>query len=924
MKEILKKVNLHSQKLAQYYGHYEFLGECLKYGIAPKGLIPKMPLDAFPPEVRHSFINLQYIHALQTTHLLHTQYLNLCTHHKNNLDDTIQVALMAFPHLYKSISNILTRAKGNRIKDKYRLFQKLSKLIAFYNSQGIQVPFPNSIPTHFNLNLRKTNFSNLFYLPPPLPHRQNQHNQSSLSPNTHTPPADADEGNLMNLSSKTLSCSERSVLSKGLSFCPTSKIDIFQITKDILKFGRDLKWKYFWQSHTSSNSGLKLHEALQKFKPPSSNEPPPLPPGHPIDIFLDQILLNISDPNFIANLQSNTHNLTKSENIALSKLKNDESIIVLPADKGSTTVLLNKSDYTNEGLRQLNDSSFYTTVLSDPCEQIVTVIRNYLSCYGPQEGLSDLDISMLTPPNPRTPHFYMLPKIHKQGHPGRPIVASYDCPTERVSAFVDFHLQPLVKRLDSHISDTYHFLEILNSIKIPINTNIILATIDVVSLYTNIPHVEGLQSLNEYLDSRPFPHSPSSKFLIDLAEIVLTKNYFSFENNFYHQIKGTAMGTRMAPSYANLFMGAIETKFLNNEPLKPLLWLRFIDDIFVVWPHSLDNLQVLLQRLNQFSCLKFTHTISTDKITFLDVDILYQQNKFNTSVHFKETNKLQYLHFNSCHPSHTKRSIPHSLTIRGKRICNNSTSLDQYKGIIFDGLCRRDYPPKFLYKHMNRSRYHNTSTTQTQLQNSVRLIIPYFHGAHKIQKLLRDLFPILSNNNLTRNLLSRCPSVTYKQKQNLKSILNNNKRTHNNQPAGTHKCNKPRCKTCPLIKADVALKTPNSPTLYKIQNFACCTTTHCIYILECKHCNSFYIGETTTSLRTRMNGHRHTVDSHPNNILPVPSHARTHNLTFNECFTVRVVKTFPPTIRTIDLKTWESSFIRQLGAFYSPGLNISH
>ena len=50
----------------------------------------------------------------------------------------------------------------------------------------------------------------------------------------------------------------------------------------------------------------------------------------------------------------------------------------------------------------------------------------------------------------------------------------------------------------------------------------------------------------------------------------------------YHQIKGTAMGTRRAPSYGNLFMGHLEQKFLNFEPYKPSLWLRFIDDIFLL------------------------------------------------------------------------------------------------------------------------------------------------------------------------------------------------------------------------------------------------------------------------------------------------------------------------------------------------------
>lgn len=917
MREIIKKIDFHAHKLAQFFGHYEFLGECLKHGIAPKTLIHSAPLDAIPPDVRQPFIDLQYIHALQTTQLLHTQYYHLSIHHKNNLDDTIQASLLAFPHLNKIISDILNRARGIQVKDRQRLHLKFSKLIRSYRNENIPIPFHNQISTPSFLNLKPTNLSSLFCMPQAI--RTCNQQQRLVRTNTN------DESNLINLSSKILNSAEKSVLSKGLTFCPTNKINVFEITKDILTFGRNLKWKYFWHNRVpSGNNSNGLHEALQKFKLPSSNEPPPLPAGHPIDTFINHILHKISDPNFINSLQSSNQNLSISEKIALSKLKNDESIMVLPADKGSTTVILNKIDYINEGLRQLNDASFYTTVTADPCEQLVVEIQNYIYLNASDEGLSDNDISALIPSNPRTPHFYMLPKVHKAGNPGRPIVASYDCPTERISSFVDFYAQPLVKNLDSHIKDTYHFLNIIKNIHIPNCNDIFLVTIDVVSLYTNIPHDEGLYALKEYFDSRPNPRLPSSKFLLDLAEIVLINNYFTFNNKFYHQEKGTAMGTRMAPSYANLYMGSLETKFLNSQILKPLTWLRFIDDIFMIWPHSLQTLNTFLSQLNSFSSLRFTHEISKTNITFLDVDITYNNHNISTSVHFKDTNKLQYLHYSSCHPSHTKRSIPHSLSIRGKRICNNSTSLAKYQGKIFNGLCRRDYPPNFLHKHMNRPS-NTPNAIHTQQQNSLRLIIPYFHGAHKIQNLLKDSFSILKNNNITRNLLETCPSVTYKQNQNLKAILAKNKNTRcNNTLLGTHKCNQSRCKTCPIINSDINIKTHHNPDIIKIQNFAQCTTSHCVYMLECRFCNSFYVGETTTPLRTRMNGHRHSVDSQINNILPVPTHARTHNTTFNSCFTVRVLRSFPKTIRSIDLKTWESSFIWQLGAYYSPGLNVMH
>ena len=92
---------------------------------------------------------------------------------------------------------------------------------------------------------------------------------------------------------------------------------------------------------------------------------------------------------------------------------------------------------------------------------------------------------------PRTANFYLLPKIHKGKvpPPGRPIVSANDCPTERISQLVDHFIQPLLPKLDSYIRDSGHFLWILDNLTLP--PNVILCTLDVTSLYTNIPNTEG-------------------------------------------------------------------------------------------------------------------------------------------------------------------------------------------------------------------------------------------------------------------------------------------------------------------------------------------------------------------------------------------------------------------------------------------------
>ena len=75
----------------------------------------------------------------------------------------------------------------------------------------------------------------------------------------------------------------------------------------------------------------------------------------------------------------------------------------------------------------------------------------------------------------------------------------------------------------------------------------------------------------------------------DLIRMILTMNNFTFNDKHYLQIHGTAMGTRMAPSYANLFLAKFETVALSRASYQPHTWWRYIDDIFMIWTHSVDD-----------------------------------------------------------------------------------------------------------------------------------------------------------------------------------------------------------------------------------------------------------------------------------------------------------------------------------------------
>ena len=122
----------------------------------------------------------------------------------------------------------------------------------------------------------------------------------------------------------------------------------------------------------------------------------------------------------------------------------------------------------------------------------------------------------------------------------------------------------------------------------------LIFSIDITSLYTVIPNSEGLEALKHFFDQRTVKE-PSSETLLRLAELVLTLNCFSFAGNYYKQINGVAMGTRMGPSYANLFVGYVEHQFFNQyKGPKPELYGRYIDDCISALFHPAEKNSIIL------------------------------------------------------------------------------------------------------------------------------------------------------------------------------------------------------------------------------------------------------------------------------------------------------------------------------------------
>ena len=195
---------------------------------------------------------------------------------------------------------------------------------------------------------------------------------------------------------------------------------------------------------------------------------------------------------------------------------------------------MNKQDYIQEGLRQLSDSNHYEILDEDPTQTYNNQTYQVLQQVTNLNIIDDKMKKTLYNKATITPIFYMLPKIHKQSNPVRPIVNGIGSITGKISIYVDQQIRHLVPRIPSYIKDTKHLIHILLGKKLAPED--ILVTMDVQSLYTNIPHTGGIQALNRILEEINI--DPMKKLLIcRLANLVLTKNYLSSTINYIDKYK---------------------------------------------------------------------------------------------------------------------------------------------------------------------------------------------------------------------------------------------------------------------------------------------------------------------------------------------------------------------------------------------------
>ena len=758
---------------------------------------------------------------------------------------------------------------------------------------------------------------------------------------------------IFNLSTSKLTSTETSVLEKGLNFCPSTKhLDKKALIDDTFSFCRKMRMKEFFHDQNTNNSEQsfsqnkntqeqqKLKESSERIDMTSKMKNPYYQPPHCQSKNLELYLSNIKNSitQLIKSPKSMTPNMTNDEHIALANLKSRSDIIIHSADKGGKIVIMDKSDYILECQTQLNDTNFYKPLQNDPTNHLKDVITDEINNMHDQKIISENEYKYLNEDlqKPRTPVFYGLPKIHKvfkKIPPMRPIISGFKSCTARLSEYIDSFLKYQARKCKSYIKDTNEFLIKLRSLKsIPINS--IMVTMDVTSLYTNIDHEEGAQACFEKLETRQNKHV-SSTLLKKLILLVLKSNIFKFGTAFYQQIKGTAMGTPMAPNYANLFMDKFETNILKSyykkTGIRPLIWVRFIDDIFFIWTEGEQSLNEFIEFAQSFSTttsmksnIKFEVHQSTDRVNFLDVSVLLQNGIITTTIYSKPTDSHLYLNVNSSHPEHVIKNIPKSQFLRLRRICSDSCDFMTKCNTFINYFINQGYNKDHLIhqaKSIQLMKQEDLLVTKTNTKNNeTPIFVTTWHPTLKsLPAILRQSHHHLENDSKLSKIFKEKPIVAFKRKKTIgnhvvrSDILKAKKTVTSCSPCKNCK------KMCHLINTYAAVTNVNNGRSTYLECNSNCTTREVIYAARCKVHNLIYIGHTGDELRTRFSKHRYDAKARPGNN-ELTAHIFEHKHDFEKDIDVTILK--DKLFTKAEREYHEDRFICLLGTKQPHGLNI--
>ncbi|XP_070547586.1 uncharacterized protein [Ptychodera flava] len=262
---------------------------------------------------------------------------------------------------------------------------------------------------------------------------------------------------VVNLSNRQLSPAEITVLQKGMNFCVTPlSVPVQEIVASTEVVCNQMKDK-----SEADSLRADVVKILKNSKPPKSN-------------------------------------ITTEERNAIAQLSRDRNIVILPADKGRSTVILNKEEYKSKMSGLVNDETTYVRLRNDPTRRVKNKLVNTLKRWKKDNKIDSKLYNKLYPTSEVVPKLYGLPKIHKKDSPLRPIVSSIGGVMYSTAKYLATVIGPLAGKTEHHIINSTDFVQKIKGLEVPPGQKLI--SYDVSALFTSIPVDQALHVIKDRLE----------------------------------------------------------------------------------------------------------------------------------------------------------------------------------------------------------------------------------------------------------------------------------------------------------------------------------------------------------------------------------------------------------------------------------------
>ena len=537
-------------------------------------------------------------------------------------------------------------------------------------------------------------------------------------------------------------------------------------------------------------------------------------------------------------------NISDDEYQALMSLKKNRNIIICKADKGNCIVLLNKEDYIEKANEILNKKQFMKTTKS-LLEEKEKHLNQYILKLSKEKIIDKKLYWRLHSTSSTLATMYGQPKVHKNNYPLRPIISSIGSYNYELAKYlaelIKNNLRNEKEKSSSFVKDSFDFVKRITGLSNVSKHTMI--SFDVDNLYTNVPVSEAIEITLDLL----FEQTDKPDLLFDreqmkhLLEIAVCNVPFRFLNNTYIQRDGVAMGSPLGPILADIFMCNLEKKLNRFTKNKPLIWMRYVDDIFCIFTGQ-QNINDFFNRINKWhSHISFTKETEVDqKLAFLDVLVTRDvtTDKYTTTIYRKPTNTNLYLLYESNQCRRYKIGLIRTLTIRILLICSTQKYITEELKTMKQTLINNGYPEHLIKRGIKQGeitakRIKDNTKIEKKQEKALFLTFSYYGNesaefAKKVKKICKRFLPLFQIN------------IAFRKTLTIKRIF------------------------LPIQKG-IDEHKKDKKVIYKI---------------KCNDCDKVYIGETSRNKSTRMKEHSKDIKNFSDNS-NIAKHVNEQKHSFN-------------------------------------------